>query len=271
MPKIAPGDFQKESDYMLAIELFNHLTGILLFQFARQPIDTKNTIIQNFLARTVKMVKGIRCLWEIGDYQGCWILHRCLLDRYFHLVSLGRDSAYELFDDWSFIKQFEAINKIRSEPLFNDARKQDYFQPNAEQRARYHRLKKNPPNWNRPKAEEIAKSLNLLPLYHNGYDFASKHVHPMANDGIEDFYDLTRLEPKPNFPSHVSVLHNTLLVAHLIAIESLNQSDFSWIMLVYEFYRQLLEFLESGNTNHIDVYKKFLDLGPDAELSKAQF
>jgi hypothetical protein len=38
-------------------------------------------------------------------------------------------------------------------------------------------------------------------LYQFGYDFASRLVHPMATDGHEDFYRITKLDPAPDFPT----------------------------------------------------------------------
>ena len=116
MPKSQSNEFRTEEEYAFATETFARLTGLLLFGFARHPLDTKNVILQNFVARSITMVRGVRTLWDIKDYQDCWILHRCLMDRYFHLVALGRDGSYTTFDDWSFMRQFEAQNRVRSDP-----------------------------------------------------------------------------------------------------------------------------------------------------------
>lgn len=83
-------------------------------------------------------------------------------------------------------------------------------------------LSKNPPKWRRPKAGDVAMSMNLSFLYKYGYDFASTYVHPMANDGDQDFYTLTKLKPTPPFPDQISVLSNSILVGSLILQEALN-------------------------------------------------
>jgi hypothetical protein len=67
-----------------------------------------------------------------------------------------------------------------------------------------------------------------------GYDFASQHVHPMANDGQEDFFTITRLEPKPDFPDWSSVLSNSVLAGSLIVQEALNASTLLWHRVVYD-------------------------------------
>lgn len=268
MPKTEPSDFRTDEEYRLATEAFARLTGHFLFEFARHPLDTKNTVIQNFVARSIAMVRGIRCLWDIGDFQDCWILHRALLDRYFHLLALGKEKSYKTFDDWSFAKQYEAQSRVRSDPNCKNVLTSALFTPTSEQKARYAALKQSPPQWKRPKPEDVAKGAKLVPLYNYGYDYASTHVHPMANDGLEDFYAITKLEPRPDFPPHISVLHNSLLVGCLIAHESLNQSDFRWRPLVFDFYDHLITFLESGSTLYMHTVTQIIAMGPNATLCK---
>ena len=72
----------------------------------------------------------------------------------------------------------------------------------------------------------------------------------MANDGLEDFYAITKLEPKPDFPSQITVIHNSILVANLIVHECMNQSNFGWMKIVYDFYDQLLKSIEDGSEDY---------------------
>ncbi len=266
MPKAEPSEFRTDEEYRFATETFARLTGHFLFQFARHPLDKKNTILQNFVARTIMMVRGIRSLWDIGDFQDCWILHRCLMDRHFHLVALGKDGSYETFDDWSFVRQYDAQNRVRSDLNCKCVLGSPLFTPTPEQRTRYAALAKSPPKWKRPKAEDIAKEAHISSLYDYGYDFASTHVHPMANDGLEDFYAITKLEPRPDFPSYIAVLHNSLLVGCLLVNEALNQSDFRWMVPVFDFYDHLIKFLETGSTDYMITFMMIVSLGSNAKL-----
>ena len=266
MPKFASGEFRTNSEYQRAVETFARFSGLLLFGFARHPLGTKHQILQNFIARTITMTRGIMALWDMGDAQDCWILHRCLIDRYFHLVELGRTNSYEIFDDWSFMRQTEAQNRIRSDPSCRDLLDSPMFKNTAEQKVRYAALQKTPPQWKRPKAEEVAKRSNLQFLYAYSYDYASCHVHPMANDGLEEFYTITKLEPKPEFPSQVSVIHNTLLVGCLIVKEALNQSDLRWMAIVYNFFDHLMKHLEDASTDYLETFAKIVLSGRSAEL-----
>jgi hypothetical protein len=120
-----------------------------------------------------------------------------------------------------------------------------------ERKSRYHRLVKNPPDWRRPKAEDAAKGMGLTFLYRYGYDYASRHVHPMANDGQDDFYTITRLEPPPDIPAaSIVVLSNSILVASMILQEALNASSLLWMAVVYNAIDGVRNFLHSAATEH---------------------
>jgi len=100
-------------------------------------------------------------------------------------------------------------------------------------------------------------------LYRFGYDFGSTHVHPMANDGQQDFFTITKLEPSPEFPDQRSVLSNTLLVGTMTVQQGLSASTLSWRALVYDFLDDLQCFLGTGS----DDYKlSFVKLGRLIEL-----
>ena len=83
-----------------------------------------------------------------------------------------------------------------------------------------------------------------------GYDFGSTHVHPMANDGEQDFFTITKLEPAPEFPDQRSVLSNSLLIGTMIVQEALNASLLSWRALVYNLIDDLRKFLDKGSDDY---------------------
>ena len=223
-----------------------------MFEFARHSATevTRDQIVRNFIARADTMVRGIFRLWEIKDYGDCWIIHRALLDRLFHLHVLKNNDQFDLFDDWSFKMQYEAANRLRSDPALKGQTKGLVDDLATEHKARYQRLLENPPDWRRPKAEDIAQAMSLTFLYRYGYDFASQHVHPMANDGQEDFVNITHLEPKPNFPEWKIVLSNSVLAASLIVQEALNASTLSWCRVVYDAVDGVRNFLLSASPEH---------------------
>jgi len=258
MPKFDPEHYLPVESYVEALAAFHAICGIILFEFAHQERSNRDVIIRNFIARTDMMVRAVFRLWELQDYQDCWILHRCLLDRLFHLSHLQEHDQFEVFEAWSFLEQYNALNRVRSAPEFSDAPEGKAFIPTLKQKERARALSKNPPVWQRPRAEEVAKRLNMRFLYSLGYDFGSTHVHPMANDGEQDFFTITKLEPAPEFSDQRSALSNTLLVGTMVVQQGLNASTLSWRALVYDFLDDLHRFLDTGSE---DYRLSFVKLG----------
>lgn len=250
MTKFDPEQYLPVESYADALGAFHAISGIILFEFARQELGERDVIIRNFIARTDMMVRAVFRLWDLQDYQDCWILHRCLLDRLFHLSHLQEHDQFEVFEAWSFREQYNALNRVRSDPEFSGAIESKMFGLTLEEKERAKVLSKHPPVWERPKAEEVAKQMNMRFLYRFGYDFGSTHVHPMANDGQQDFFTITKLEPGPEFPDQRSVLSNTLLVGTMILQQGLNASILSWRALVYNFIDDLRRFLDRGSDDY---------------------
>jgi len=268
MPKFEDHEYRSLEEFRTAIGAFHGVCGLLLFAFAKQDCDTKNLLIRNFIARTDVMLRGVLQLWDVADFQDCWILNRCLLDRLFHLIHLGETGSHGLFDDWSFCEQYKAQNRVRSDPEFRDALKSELFTPSPKEKSRFNELSKSPPKWERPMAEVIAKRRNLSFLYRYGYDFGSTHVHPMANDGQQDFFSITKLEPSPNFPDQRSVISNSILIGCMIVQEGLNQSSFRWRRVVYDFLDHLMGHLHDGTPGYQLTFLKIAKMAQEMELSE---
>jgi len=262
--------------YNEAADAIHVLSGMLLFEFARhsETAATRDLIVRNFIARADTMVRGLLRLWEIKDYGDCWIIHRALLDRLFHLRALNDNDQFDLFDDWSFKMQYEAANRLRSDLDLKGQLKGLVDDLTTEQKARYQQLVKAPPDWRRPKAEDVARAMDLMFLYRYGYDFASQHVHPMANDGQEDFFNITRLEPRPNFPESGMVLSNSILAASLVVQEALNASTLLWCRVVYDAVDGVRKVLLSASPEHLlplaKVSKMFEERIPLAQRRESE-
>lgn len=270
MPKFEPKDYLPVEQYQEAAETLHAIDAVLLFEFAREKRGIRDTIIGNFIARTDMMARAIFRLWELQDYQDCWILLRCLLDRFFHLWHLQQNDQFELFEAWSRLEQYKAINRVRSDPEFISARESKLFALTAEQKERAGALAKEALSWQRPKPEEVAKSLDMRFLYRFGYDFASMHVHPMANDGEQDFYTTTKLEPTPDFPDQRAILSNTLLVASIVVQHGLNASTLARRTVVFDFLDDLKRFLETGADDYkVSFLKLRAMIGQDMPLCQA--
>ena len=136
MPKFDVKDYLLVEKYEEALSAFHATAGMLLFEFARENRSIRDTIIRNFIARADMMAQAVFHLWALQDYQDGWILHRCLLDRLFHLWHLQQYDQFELFEEWSFLEQYDAINRVRSEPEFADASESKLFGVTPEQKER---------------------------------------------------------------------------------------------------------------------------------------
>ena len=254
--------------YEEAIKILGVFSTMILFGFAGQPTETRDKIIRNFIARSVVSLKGILELWKIDAFSDCWVLHRCIVDRLFHLKSLAKDNAFDSFDDWSFKRQYEYMNKIRSDREFKNTVGPAFFKDMDRQKARYARLCKQMIDWDRPKAETVARDAGWDFLYKYGYDHASTYVHPMANDGELEFHRLTKLaEPRECGDTRLVISNSCLAVVVLIQ-ECLNISNFVWRRLVYTFLSDYLDFLESGSRIYLVTFCKIGSLGPNYELCK---
>jgi hypothetical protein len=73
----------------------------------------------------------------------------------------------------------------------------------------------------------------------------------MANDGQEDFFNITHLEPKPNFPEWKIALSNSILAGSLIVQEALNASTLSWRRIVYDAVDGVRKALRSPSPEHL--------------------
>lgn len=239
-PPLSPDLYREARD---ALRLIN---GAVLFEFAREPREIRDTIIRNFIARSEMLTSSIFALWELSDFQDCWILHRCLMDRFFHLVHLRKTDSFESFEAWSFLRQYRTLDRVLTDPLLSSEARDSVERPTPEHRERAHSLQSSPPKWRRPKAEEVAREMDMHFLYRFGYDYASMHVHPMADDGLQDFHTITSLEPAPEFPDQVTVLSNSILIGTMMVQEGLNASTVGWRALLFELLNDLRLFLAEG-------------------------
>ena len=189
-----PKTYQTLEIYKEVADSLCAVSGIILFCFAKHNCNTKNIIIRNFIARSSISLKSIFALWDINDFQNAWIIYRSMMDRMFHLHHIGNKNEFIEFDDWSFFEQYKSQNRVKSDKEFKHEAVGWVYELSTEKKERMRKLEKNKPLWKRPKAEQVAKDMNMEFLYNHGYDYASMHVHPMSDDGYQDFYTITKIE-----------------------------------------------------------------------------
>lgn len=185
-----PDDQDELGDVVRTMRVF---TGLALFGFARNGDGLRDQIARNFVARGMACLDSILLVWQSESEKDAWILHRTLLDRLFHLHSLAAKNNFAEFDAFSFKATYEARNRLAStqNPVLRSKLASSLKQTQRFNRERYEKILDSGVEWRRPKAEDVAKEMGLECLYGLGYDYASTHVHPMADDGEVDFRRLT--------------------------------------------------------------------------------
>jgi hypothetical protein len=242
---------------------------MVLLSFALNDCDTKNIIIRNFVARSAMSLKSVFSLWDNNDFQNAWVIHRSLLDRMFHLHSIGENDEFLAFDDWSIFEQFKAQNSMNSDSFFKNQITGSEYKIDEKLKARIKYLEQNKPNWKRPKGENVAKDMQMEFLYKYGYDYASMHVHPMSNDGDKDFYTLTSLEEVVRFPSQIVVISNTILASSMILQDAINYSSFKWRKILWDFIDDVRKVLDSGDLSYQQSFIKIVYFFKNKELCES--
>ena len=239
-----------------ASQVLGHVVrGILIQCDGTADIDSKMT--RNFLAKGAMLVRSIFTLWDIEAYQECLILYRCLVDRLFHLHKLTKDDSFDSFDDWSFVKWHELFARLRADPRYKSQTDKHPPVPDEDKR-RYSKLKEKGVKWKKPEPKEIAKTMQRDYLYLYGYEYASMQVHPMSNDGIQDFKTITGLMAHVEFPSHENVLRNSLLVLWLLTRDAVNYTTLNFSVLLDDFMLKFFDYLETGSLDYMIPYYALL-------------
>jgi hypothetical protein len=230
----------------------------VLVEFLPEPLPLRDRIIRNFAARGMRSLAAIIDLAAADNTHDGWVLHRGLLERLFHLHSLAETQEWELFEEWSFYIQAKAMLNLRSDPELASRVPAGEAQLTPEQSARYKRLQASPPRWRRPKPEDTAKAMNLLFVYKYGYDFASRLVHPLADDGAADFLFLIGQAPARHSES-VAVLASNSCLAHILLLqEGMNASTRAWRRAAYGFLDEALKDLQRQSNSYASALERLV-------------
>lgn len=232
-----------------SLEIF---TTTALYQIGNELEGDKNTYLTNSISKTQTLVKSIELTFVNELYNESWILYRCLLDRYLYLRYLKKNNLYTSFKDWSYVKGYEYLQNAKSNECIENVKNDPRFRFSKEQSRNYSEIKNKLNKFRKPDPKLEFKDEGLNFLYKLGYDYASMRVHPMFEDGDEEYYRITKVTPNPYSEfNHQELLTNTYLVASMIIQESLNQIDLKTIRVVYEY----LEKLRENSDYEIPFYK----------------
>lgn len=242
-------------EYKIIFDNIYVTSGMVLFEFAKyELVEHKNIILKNFLAKAIKIGESIFLLSEKDNYHECQMLYRALIDRYFHILYLDDTNSYDEFYKWSFIKQWEHLNKANSyKDLNNSLHNKKELKKHKEE---YEKYKRESIEWHRPDNKKIANKYSVKVLYDFGYDYPSSHIHPMANDGERDFYNITKLEPRPSYCDSTVILNNTLFALYLMLEQCMNSSSFKWRNILYDYLKYGVENLNEESIDFENCYVK---------------
>ncbi|OCH59920.1 hypothetical protein A6D98_02075 [Aliivibrio fischeri] len=259
-------EYKTIEEYTEIKEALVNISGLLLFEFAKDSdLGTKDVILRNFLAKSTMSLKGVFALWEIDNYQDCWALYRTQMDRLFHLEHIATHNEFELFDEWSIYKQAQANNLAKSDKRFPIEQTSQVYYFNNHYAERVKSVLKSKPRWNRPKAEKVAKDMGMDFLYKFGYDLASMHVHPMSNDGQQDYFTITGIEPLESFPTQITVIHNSILTATMIMQNVFNYSSYGWRKILWDFIEQVREAINTDSIAYKFTFLKIANCVQDSQ------
>lgn len=248
------------------IELYNLGCAMMVFSFDTTELTTKDIILRNFLAKSISQLRTIKLLNNSGQLLDCYIIYRSMVDRLGHLYYLERTNSYQDFDDWSFLRQIDANNNSLSDVNFKDTLPKEFFLPTQDNKERYKQIQKKGVKWKRPDIGEEFKTKGFYFLYKFGYDYASTHVHPMANDGMIEYYRMVNNPPIEvvNHFDHQTqlIVQNSTLISSMTVNECLNFSSLRWRALVFKFiesFRQAINDQENEFELNFFKMKKFID------------
>jgi hypothetical protein len=251
-----------------AVDTLSVFCGVVLLSFTQHGRGLRDTIARNFVARGMRCTQSILAVWKAGSEQDAWILHRTLVDRLLHLHYLSDTDSFQSFEDYSFVSMFEARQRLLSEPLMRSKIPIGLKGLQEANKARYDQRSDTKSRWRRPRASAVATDMKLGFLYQIGYDYASTHVHPMADDGEGDFLALV-VGPGPQPTLDSTVVKNSILVQCVLVRESINVSSMRWRNFVWDFLDQIIEFIGTGNVEYQTTMLKIINAWPSSELCEA--
>ena len=272
MPSINGMGYLSPHEYNQAIHTLREFTkSALLWLSNKSSGNLRDEIIGNFIARGAICLDSINRLWHAGSYQDCWILHRALVDRVLHLRKLIDNDEFAEFELWSFQRQYQSADAAFSDPTIIGKLQPEMIEKakelHRERRSRFQQEPKS--NWQRPNAKDMAKQIKLPILHRFGYDFASSEVHPMADDGKEEFAALLGL-PSVSYGDGRVVLHNSLLMQYLLVQYGLGACTVFWRRFVSDFLEQWFCFIESGSHEWLLKAQRVFQVGSDISWCEPQ-
>jgi hypothetical protein len=249
------------SDYFNVVEDFKILTQAILLLMTPLNKDKKDVFITYTISRNMILLESIAQLWENRHYNDCLILYRAQIDRLLHMYHLIDNNEIEVFDDWSFIQNFETRNNIKSNEQLKEYLIRDFWNEPKYRIERYKRLKQAKVIWRRPDLSKVAKARNVDYLYKFGYDMASGFVHPLSSDGELEFSLLTGLEKTNKIDlDYSAIIHNSIATYLLILHEGLSAVRYRWRSEFFDYVDSVQALLNGEESHHREILYDILKM-----------
>lgn len=190
--------------------------------------NSKSKTLYCFLNKALSFVNSIFILAHHNQFGETVIIYRCLIERLLLIKYIIENNSYDDFDNWSFVKNYEQKNTIRSFKKYNKNLSEDELKSSKEVTLKYQKLKKEKTNWKEPNLEKYAKQIGYGHLYHLGYNFGSSYVHSRADEGISDFDHKIKIKQKDDSRVNI-ILFNSLLILFSVLDECVSNTNLKHI------------------------------------------
>lgn len=263
----------KYEHYQNIIQKSEIITNWLLLALADKVENKKDIYLRNSIARCHTLLNSISALYYIKSYNDGWILYRSMLDRLIYLIHLEKTNSYEVFDAWTYVKAYKYNNTARADEKFKRVLRDPYFNISKEDTAKYYSLKKEAEKFKKPDPRRTLKAKGFDFLYKYGYDYSSRQTHPMFDDGVLEFHDITGLEPNPyeNF-NQENLIKDSIIVHKICQQEILNNLSFSFNKIIYEYLDSIMSALELKTEEfETAVYKLVKSIEDEVELIRTVY
>ena len=253
------------ADYFDAIETLQKFTQLLLPRLpAPSDSDVRIKTIGNFIARGSVLLKSIFVLLATGNENDCWILFRALVDRAILLWHLIHEQEFNAFQEWSDQQKLKMVEDYLSSQKVRLLMTADQVKLFESRRTELRGLVNYRPKseWRRPSAKQVAKQMDLPALHLLGYDFPSSMVHPLADDGEQEFEQMVGI-PINFREDEVAILQNSLWTQAYLVHTGIRGLQGEWLNLVDDMPLQIIDLLKSKSMKYRLTFDNLVAFGLD--------
>ena len=212
----------------------------------------REKISLHWLARSLRQLLAIDALTSIGFISDGWILFRSILERYLLYCHLYEHDEFDVFHDWCLKEKYNRRNKVKSNLLLKEKPEVKEHKLSQAEKDKYKEILHKPlvMQWQRPRMEDVAKRKKVKFLYDAGYDFASGFVHPVADDGGDDYLHLMGRSQEVVEINGDILLRDARLIAVLQIQKFMSQPEHNWRNVLNDLLNAFMKRIEGKNIEY---------------------